>query len=84
MITQQSQIKINLSASLKDYLASKAGKFDMPIASYVRYLILRDVADLDFPVFQMSKETEEEGRQALKDKKSATKVTDVSEFFKKL
>ncbi len=84
MITKQSQIKINLSASLKDYLASKANKFEMPIAGYVRYLILKDVADLDFPVFQMSKEAEKEGRKALKERESAKKVTNVSGFLKKL
>ena len=84
MITRQSQIKINLSVSLKDYLASRASRFDMPIAGYVRYLILKDVADLDFPVFQMSKKAEQTAEKAFKERSSAKKVVDVSEYLKQL
>ena len=35
MITQQVQIKINLPLALKEYVESKASKFDMPIAGYI-------------------------------------------------
>ncbi len=81
MITQQSQIKINLPAALKDYLESKARKFDMPIAGYVKHLILKDVADLDFPAFRISEATEKKARKALADRKKAIKVKNVTEYF---
>lgn len=84
MITQQSQIKINLPASLKDYLESKARKFDMPIAGYVKHLILKDVSDMEYPTFKMSEATEKKAIQALKNRNSAIKVTDVNKYFEEL
>ena len=84
MITIQSQIKINLPLSLKDFLESKAQKFDMPITGYVKHLILKDVSDMDFPTFKISTASEIKARKALADKNNAVKVTDVSNFFKKL
>lgn len=46
MITQQTQIKLNLPLALKDFLESKASKFGMPLAGYIKHLILQDVAEL--------------------------------------
>ena len=51
MITQQSQVKVNLPIQLKHYLESKAGKFGMPMAGYIKYLILQDVSKQEYPVF---------------------------------
>ena len=68
MITQQAQIKVNLPLALKDYIESKARKFDMPLAGYIKHLILNDVSDLDFPVFQMSDKSEKKLKKALKEK----------------
>ena len=84
MITQQAQIKVNLPLALKDYLESKARKFDMPLAGYIKHLILNDVSDLDFPIFQMSDRSEKKLKKALKERNKAIKVTNVSEFFKNL
>ncbi len=84
MITQQAQIKVNLPLVLKDYLESKARKFDMPLAGYIKHLILNDVSDLDYPTFQMSDRSEKKLNKALKEKNKAVKVTNVSEFFKNL
>jgi hypothetical protein len=44
MLTQQVQVKINLPLALKDFLDSKAAKFDMPLADYVKHLVLQDVS----------------------------------------
>lgn len=84
MITQQAQIKLNLPLVLKDYLESKARKFDMPLAGYIKHLILNDVSDLDFPTFQMSDRSEKKLKKALKERNKAIKVTNISEFFNKL
>ena len=84
MITQQSQIKINLPVTLKDYLESKARKFDMPIASYVKHLILKDVSDLDFPTFRISQSSEKKARKALTDRKNSIKVKDAAKYFNEL
>lgn len=84
MITQQAQIKLNLPLALKDYLESKAGKFGMPLAGYLKHLILKDVADMDYPTFEASDRTIKAYKKALKDKDKAIEVTDVKEFFKNL
>ncbi|OGK57962.1 hypothetical protein A3H86_03060 [Candidatus Roizmanbacteria bacterium RIFCSPLOWO2_02_FULL_41_9] len=84
MITQQVQIKLNLPLALKDFLESKAQKFDMPLAAYLKHLILNDVSDLEFPTFQISDASEKKAKKALAEKKAAVKVTSVSEYFKNL
>ncbi len=84
MITQQVQIKINLPLALKEYVESKASKFDMPIAGYIKHLILSDVEDLDYPVFKISEASEKRAVQALKDRRKAIKVTDVHAYFNNL
>ena len=84
MITQQVQIKLNLPLALKDFLLSKALKFDMPVAGYIKHLILNDVSDLDYPIFKISDKSEKKARKALMERKRAVKVTNVSEYFKSL
>lgn len=84
MITQQAQIKLNLPLALKDYLESKASKFGMPLAGYLKHLILKDVADMDYPTFEASDRTIKAYKKALKDKDKSIEVTDVKEFFKNL
>lgn len=84
MITQQAQIKLNLPLALKDYLESKAGKFGMPLAGYLKHLILKDVADMNYPTFEASDRTITAYKKALKDKDKAIKITNIKEFFKDL
>ncbi|MBI3486421.1 hypothetical protein HY025_05800 [Candidatus Daviesbacteria bacterium] len=84
MITQQTQIKINLPVALKDFLESKASKFGLPLASYVKHLILKDVEDMDYPIFEASDSTIKAYKKALKDKDKAIEVKDIDEFFKNL
>jgi len=84
MITQQAQVKLNLPLALKDFLESKAMKFDMPIAGYIKHLILKDVADMEYPTFQISKASELKAKKALKERKKAGKISDVSAYFKNL
>jgi hypothetical protein len=81
MVTQQVQIKLNLPLALKEFLESKAQKFDMPIAGYVRHLILNDVSDLDFPTFQISAASEKKAQEAMEQIDDAV---DASDFFKQL
>lgn len=84
MITQQTQIKINLPVALKDYLESKASKYGMPLAGYVKHLILKDVEGIDYPTFEASDKTIETYKKALHDKDKAVEVTDIDKFFKDL
>lgn len=86
MITPQSQIKINLPLPLKEFLESKASKFGIPIAVYVKHLILKDVSDQDYPVFQASERTEKAYKKAMKDYKAGKTigVKNLKTFFDNL
>lgn len=84
MNTAQAQIKINLPLALKEFLESKASKYGMPVAGYVKHLILKDTEDMDYPTFEASDKTIRAYKKALKERDKAIKVTDLEEFFKNL
>lgn len=84
MITQQSQIKLNLPLALKEFLESKASKFGMPLAGYIKHLILKDVTDMEYPTFEASDKTIKAYKRALKNQDQAIEVADMDEFFKNL
>lgn len=84
MVTQQSQIKLNLPLSLKEYLESRAQRFGMPLAGYVKYLILKDVDDMDYPTFEASDRTNTKAEQAVKSKKESLVVEDIHRLFSDL
>lgn len=85
MITQQAQIKVNLPLQLKEFLESKANKFGMPLAGYIKHLILVDVADMAYPEFEASARTVRSYKKALKNKSKAIKVKgDIGEFLEQL
>lgn len=83
MITQQTQIKINLPLALKEFVESKARKFGIPVAGYIKHLIIKDVQDLDYPVFEASARTIKAYKAALKAQKEGKliKVDDIDKFF---
>lgn len=71
------QIKITLPEELYLHLKSKAEKFGLNLASYIRHLVINDVKDIEIPVFKMSEKREKIALKALDDYKSGkTKVRD--------
>ena len=84
--TQTTQIKVTLPDELYLYLKSKAEKFGLNLASYIRYLVINDVKDVDIPVFKMSVKTEKRGLQALKEHKEGktTKIKDIDKYLNDL
>lgn len=87
MVTQQAQIKITLPLALKDFIESRASKFGLPIAAYVRHLIVRDVEDMEYPEFELSERSEKVLQKALKEKDKAITINSKEElnaFFKNL
>jgi predicted DNA-binding protein len=86
MNTLQAQIKVTIPVNMKEYLESKAGKFGMPLAGYIKHLILKDIENMDYPTYQASEETETAYKQAIKEHASGEtiKVKDVDAFFEKL
>ena len=83
MSTQQVQIKLTIPQELKEFLDTKAMRLGLPVASYVRHLIIRDVEDMEYPVYKMSKRLEKIVRQAEKDYK-AGKAVNAADLFKEL
>ena len=86
MNTAQSQIKVNIPLIMKEYLESKANKFGLPIAGYIRHLILKDIEDMDYPTYQASKETEKAYAKAIDEYNTGkiVKVSDTDKFFEEL
>lgn len=84
MITQQTQIKVNLPVALWEFLASKAAKYDLPVAGYVRHLVIKDVSDMEYPTFPASDRTIRLAKLAMKQRSKAIAITDVKEYFRKL
>lgn len=75
--TPATQVKITLPDELYLHLKSRAEKFGLNLAAYIRNLIINDVKDIDIPVFKMSEEREKIALKALEDYKSGkTKVVD--------
>ncbi len=86
MNTTQTQIKINISATMKSYLDSRASKFGMPTAGYIKHLILKDIEDMDYPTYQASEETEKSYKKAIAEYEAgkSTKINDIDAFFEEL
>lgn len=86
MNTIQTQLKVNIPESMMDYLESKANKFGMPIAGYIKHLILKDIEDMDYPIYKASESTEKAYENAMKEYNSGkiVKVSDVDTFFDEL
>lgn len=67
MASDVTQIKVTLPNPLLDFVASKAGKFGLTLSAYVKHLIVNDVKDMDFPVYQMSPQSESVALKAIKE-----------------
>jgi hypothetical protein len=75
------QLKINLSEELQDLLESKASKFGIPLTQYVKHVLMKDVENIDYPIFKASEETERAAKEALVE---LDKSVDAKSFFNKL
>jgi hypothetical protein len=77
------QIKVTLPQDLYLHLKSKAEKFGLGLAAYIRHLVINDVKDIDVPVFKMSEKREKIALKALQDYKAGKtkEMKDVDEYF---
>jgi hypothetical protein len=75
------QLKINLTEELQSLLESKASKFGIPLTQYVKHVLIKDVEDLEYPVFKASVATEKAAVEALQ---QIDKSVNAKEFFAKL
>ncbi len=84
--TQATQVKITLPDELYLHVKSKAEKFGLNLASYIRHLVINDVKDIDIPIFRMSAKIEKKGLHALKEYEEGktTRVDNIDEYFDNL
>ena len=77
------QLKVTLPVALYDYLESKAQRFGLALATYVKHLVIKDVEDMELPTFKMSPKTEAIALQALKDYRAGKlkKVESIDELL---
>lgn len=83
---QATQVKITLPNELYLHLKSKAEKFGLNLAAYIRHLVINDVKDVDIPVFRMSEKREKIALKALEDYRvgKTTPIDNLDEFFDNL
>ncbi len=82
--SDQIQLKISLSEKLSNLLASKAASLGVPVTQYVKHLIIKEVEEEEYPVYQASEWLEKETEKALKNIDKSVVVDDIDEFFKNL
>ena len=81
----QAQIKLNLPLPLKKHLESKANLYGLPLASYLKHLIVKDMESVNYPVYELSEETKRSYKKALKERHKAIEVKgDIGEFLDNL
>lgn len=85
MITQQTQIKLNIPVDLKEFAESKAQKSGMPLEGYIKQLIVKDVGEMEYPVYELSERSEKALKEALRNRKKAIIVKgDIKTFLENL
>lgn len=86
MQTQTTQIRVTLPVQLQGYLQTKADKFGLGLSAYIKNLIIDDVKDVEYPIYQMSDQAISDLKKAKKAEKdgSLIKIDDVSSFLKSL
>ena len=86
MSKTSTQVKVTLPNELYVLLKSKAKRFGLTTASYLRYLIIDDAKDGDIPTFPLNERLEKKGLKALKDDKAGKTidVNDIDGFFENL
>lgn len=80
------QLRVTLPSELQAYLQTKADKFGLNMSAYVKNLIINDVKDVQYPVFEASDEVEKAYKEAKEAEKSGEliAVDNIDEFFNRL
>lgn len=84
MQTQNTQVRVTLPFQLQGYLQAKASKYGLSLSAYIRNLVINDVQDVDYPVFEASDKTVESYKEAMSERDKAVEVGDLEGFFDKL
>lgn len=84
MQTQTVQLRVTLPAELQAYLFTKASRLGLNMSAYVKNLIINDVKDVEYPVYEASERVEKSYKRALQERDKAVEVDDVNKFLNSL
>lgn len=84
MNTQTTQIRVTLPVELQGFLQTKASKYGLSLSAYIRNLVINDVQDVEYPVYEASDQVEKSYKKALQERGEAVEVDDVNEFLNSL
>jgi len=86
MQAQTTQIRVTLPIQLQGYLQTKADKYGLGLSAYIKNLIIDDVKDIKYPVYQMSDQAISDLEEAKKSEEdgSLIKANDVGSFLRNL
>jgi len=70
---QTTQIRVTLPVRLQGYLQTKSSKYGLSLSAYIKNLIINDVQDVEYPVYEMSD-------QAISDYKEAKKAENTDDL----
>ncbi len=80
----QVQIRVSISQQLGDLLKSRAERLGVPITQLVKHLIIDEVKNEEYPVFNASAATEKAAKEAMDHLNEAVDIDNVNEFFENL
>jgi hypothetical protein len=86
MQTQTTQVRVTLPVQLQGFLQTKADKFGLGLSAYIKNLIINDVKDVEYPIYQMSDQAKADLKEAKRAEKSGKLIetNDVSNFLESL
>lgn len=86
MQTQTTQIRVTLPVQLQGYLQTKANKYGLSLSAYIRNLVINDVQDVDYPVFEMSEQSTNDLQEAIQAEKAGELIQagDVNKLLQNL
>ncbi len=70
------QIRVTLPVQLQGFLQTKASKNGLSLSAYIRNLVINDVQDVEYPLFEMSSQAKSDLRAAKEAEKKGNLVTD--------
>jgi len=89
MKSRYAQIKLNLPFQLKELLKEKASRFGFSVPTYIKTLIVSDIKEEEYPVYEASERVIKAAKEAMEDEKKGRLITlktdkDIDEFFENL
>ncbi len=80
------QLRVTLPAALQAYLQTKASKLGLNMSTYVKHLIINDVKDVEYPVYQASPKIEDAYQKAKKaeENNQLVQIDNMNDFLNNL